>query len=194
MATSVLRFLPWSVPAKTQPQRPAELIAEFADLMHFYRAELPSFRPAQYARIQQQTPAQAAQMDGLISALLILDGLLTARAELMAQRPARLPQAELADYKVTPEHFTQQTVDFAWRRLCERYVRRSRDLLQASAPLGKPWLRGMPYRLSIARAEQVLRQIQVDPAVAYQGATKRAWVDELTASARIAWRTLTGRR
>ncbi len=194
MATSVLRFLPWPVPAESQAPRPAQLLAEFADLMHFYRPELTSFRPANYAAIQQKTPTQAAQIDGLISALLLLDGLLTARSDSAAERPLRLPQAELAEYKVTPTHFTQQTVDFAWRRLCERYVRRCRDLLQAAAPLGKPWLRGMRYRLTIARAEQVLRQIQVDPTVAYQGATKRAWVDELTASARIAWRTLTGRR
>jgi hypothetical protein len=194
MAASVLRFLPWFKPATMQPSVPPSPLAEFADLMGFYRAEIQRFRPSHYTAIQQKSPTQAAQIDGLISALFILDGLLTARSESAAQRPIRLPQAELTEYKVTLAHFSEQTVDFAWRRLCERYVRRSRDLLQAAAPLGKPWARGMRYRLCIAQTEQVLRQIQVDPAVAYQGATQRAWVDELTASARIAWRALTGRR
>jgi hypothetical protein len=194
MAASVLRFLPWFKPASMQPSAPPSPLVEFADLMRFYRAEIQRFHPSNYAAIQQKSPTQAAQIDGLISALLILDGLLSARSESTAQRPLRLAEAELTEYKVTPAHFTEQTVDFAWRRLCERYVRRSRDLLQAAAPLGKPWARGMRYRLCIARAEQILRQIQVDPAVAYQGASQRAWVDELTASVRIAWRTLTGKR
>ncbi len=194
MAATVLRFLPWFNSARMHAAPAPAPLAEFADLMQFYRHELPRFRPPAYAAIQQKNPAQAAQIDGLISALLLLDGLLSARADHAAQRPIRLPQTELTEYRVTPDHFTAQTVDFAWRRLCERYVRRSRDLLQAAAVLGKPWLAGMRYRLCIVRAEQVLRQIQVDPAVAYQGASQRALVDQLTASARIAWRALTGRQ
>lgn len=192
MSRSVLDFLPWAI--TTSDIHPSEPLEGFADLMSFYRDQLPQLRPGHYDQIGSSDPAKAAQIDGLIIALLLVDGLLCARADHQANKPLRLPTSELAEYRVDTAHFEQQTVDFAWRRLCERYIRRSRDLLQAAAILGKPWLSGMPYRLCIARTEQVLREVQVDPATAYIGGRSPKLMDRLTAMARILWRTLTGRR
>ena len=192
MSRSVLAFLPWAT--KSGATHPSSSLDGFADLMGFYREQLPRFRPGNYSSIESTNPAKAAQIDGLIVALLLVDGLLSAREDHMANMPLRLPTTELAEYRVDTAHFEQRTVDFAWRRLCERYIRRSRDLLQASAILGKPWLSGMPYRLCIARTEQVLREVQVDPATAYQGGRSPKLMDRLTAMARILWRALTGRR
>ncbi|HQT42708.1 MAG TPA: hypothetical protein PLD79_01855 [Halothiobacillus sp.] len=192
MTRSVLRFMFWPHP-NLAARSPPESLEQLGELMTFYREQLVGFRPNNHSALRLTDPTRAAQIDGLIMALLLLDGLLTARSDALAGRPLRLPTAELTEYKVTPTHFTQQTVDFAWRRLCERYVRRSRDLLQAAAMLGRPWLSGMPYRLCIARTEQVLREIQVDPAGAYQGETRPKLMAKLTAAARIFWRTLTGR-
>lgn len=196
MARSVLDFLPWAISwaISTGDIHPSEPPEEFADLMRFYRTQLPQVRPKQYDQIKAGDLAKAAQIDGLIVALLLVDGLLCAEMDYRANKPLRLPTRELAEYRVDTTHFAKQTVDFAWRRLCERYIRRSRDLLQASALLGKPWLSGMRYRLCIARTEQVLREIQVDPAVAYVGGRSPKLMDKLTALARILWRTLTGRR
>lgn len=196
MAQSILKFLPWSSKRKPESRdlTPSKPLEDFADLMTFYRAHLPQLRPEDFERIQLENPAQAAQIDGLIIALLLMDGLLCAREDYLAGRPLRLPTSELTEYRVDGVHFEQQTVDFAWRRLCERTIRRSRDLLQASAILGKPWLTGMPYRLCIARTEQVLREVQVDPANAYRGGKSQKLMDRLTATLRILWRTLTGRR
>jgi phytoene/squalene synthetase len=192
MPRSVLDFLPWA--RTTNDIHPSEPLDGFADLMRFYKEQLPQLRPANHNRIEASDPAKAAQIDGLIVSLLLIDGLLCAQADHRAGRPLRLPTSELAEYQVEPAHFEQRTVDFAWRRLCERYIRRSRDLLQAAAILGKPLLSGMTYRLCIARAEQVLREIQVDPATAYLGGRNPKLMDRLTAMARIMWRTLTGRR
>lgn len=173
---------------------PTHPFEHFADLMTFYRSQLPILRPGNHAELQARDPARAAQIDGLLIAEQLLDGLLSARHDVLNGIALRLPMAELAEYKVTDEHFHQEIVDFAWRRLCERYVKRTRDLLQASAVLGKPWFSGMRYRLSIARIEQVLRAVQVDPAVAYRGGVIPRWTDRLMAGLRIALRTLTGRR
>ncbi len=192
MSRSLLEFLPWTPRiADIHPSAPLE---DFADLMGFYKEQLPQLRPRHFEEIRSSDPAKAAQIDGLIIALLLVDGLLCARADHQANKALRLPMSELAEYRVDSAHFEQQTVDFAWRRLCERYIRRSRDLLQASAVLGKSWLTGMPYRLCITRTEQVLREVQVDPATAYHGGGSRKIMDRLTAMARILWRTLTGRR
>lgn len=192
MSRSVLEFLPW--PISIHDIHPSEPLEGFADLMSFYREQLPRLRPGHHNQIGASDPAKAAQIDGLIMALLLVDGLLCARTDHQANKPLRLPVNELAEYRVDTDHFEQQTVDFAWRRLCERYIRRSRDLLQASALLGKPWLSGMTYRFCIARTEQVLREVQVDPATAYTGGRSPKVMDRLTAMARILWRTLTGRR
>lgn len=192
MSRSVLAFLPW--PTKAGAIHASESLTGFADLMTFYREQLPRLRPENFDKIESTDPAKAAQIDGLIVALLLVDGLLSAREDHMANRHLRLPTTELAEYRVDTAHFEQRTVDFAWRRFCERYIRRSRDLLQASAILGKPWLSGMPYRLCIARTEQVLREVQVDPATAYLGGRSPKLMDRLTAMARILWRALTGRR
>lgn len=192
MSRSVLSFLPWAIAFNSF--HPSEPLESFADLMGFYRDALPKLRPGNFEKIKSNDPAKAAQIDGLIMALLLVDGLLCARADHQANKPLRLPVNELAEYRVDANHFEQQTVDFAWRRFCERYIRRSRDLLQASALLGKPWLSGMTYRLCIARTEQVLREIQVDPATAYAGGRSPKLMDRLTAMVRILWRTLTGRR
>lgn len=195
MAKPVCRVLPWR-PATTDmpPTSPSHPIDRFPDLMAFYRGQLPKLRPLNHAHIQKTDPARAAQIDGLIVACLMLDGLLSARRDAAHGIPMRLPMAELTEYKVTDEHFRREIVDFAWRRLCERYVKRTRDLLQASAVLGKPWLGGMRFRLAIARMEQVLRAIQIDPAVAYRGGSAPRWADRLMAGLRVTWRTLTGRR
>lgn len=197
MTEPITRFLPWrqTNPGRALAERtPMQPLDEFADLMAFYRDRLPALRPHDHAQRQSSDPASAARIDGLIMACLVLDGLLSARTDWSLGQPMRLPVAELSDVKVTDEHFRRETVDFAWRRLCERYVKRTRDLLQASAMLGKPWLAGMRYRLAIARIEQILRAIQVDPAVAYRGGTPYQWKDRLMAGVRILWRTLTGRR
>lgn len=197
MTEPITDFLPWrqTSPGRALAERtPIRPLNEFADLMAFYRDQLPALRPEDHARRRSGDPASAARVDGLIMASLLLDGLLSARADWSLGQPMRLPLAELSDLKVTEEHFRRETVDFAWRRLCERYVKRSRDLLQASAMLGKPWFGGMRYRLAIARIEQILRAIQVDPAVAYRGGTPHQWKERLMAGMRILWRTLTGRR
>lgn len=192
MSRSVLDFLPW--PVSIHDIHPSEPLEGFADLMSFYRDQLPRLRPGNHDQLRSSDPAKAAQIDGLIMALLLVDGVLCARTDHQTNKPLRLPVNELAEYRVDTAHFEQQIVDFAWRRLCERYIRRSRDLLQAAAILGKPWLAGMKYRLCIARTEQVLREIQVDPATAYIGGRSPKLMDRLTALARIIWRTLTGRR
>lgn len=197
MNEPILDFLPWHLTDSSHPaikRAPARPLDEFADLMAFYRDWLPDLRPRDHARLQATDPASAARIDGLIMASLLLDGLLSARADWAQGRVMRLPVAELTECKVTDAHFRDEIVDFAWRRLCERYVKRTRDLLQASALLGKPWLGGMRYRLAIARIEQVLRAIQVDPTIAYRAGVPPRWKDRLMAGARIIWRTLTGRR
>ncbi|WP_322628591.1 hypothetical protein [Halothiobacillus sp.] len=176
------------------PQSPPQALDQFPDLMTFYRSRLPQLRPLNHAKIQTNDPARAAQIDGLIIAVQLLDGLLSAHSDWAHGVPLRIAMTELSEYKVTDEHFRREIVDFAWRRLCERYVKRTRDLLQASAVLGKPWLSGMRYRFAITRIEQILRAIQVDPTVAYRGGIQPRWTDRLMAGLRIGWRTLTGRR
>lgn len=173
---------------------PPSTLEAFPDLMAFYRDQLPQFRPDNHEQLRLNDPARAAQIDGLIIATQLLDGLLSAREDRLAGRPVRLAEAELTSFKVTDKHFQQEIVDFAWRRLCERYVKRTRDLLQGAAILGKPWWGGMRYRWAIARMEQVLRAIQVDPAVAYRGGIEPRWANRLMAGLRVFWRTLTGWR
>ena len=191
---TVLRFLPWrshtQEPTPTQGQIPAQPLNSFAELMAEQRAQAPAFRPA---RVPNDT-ATRAQIDGLIAALWLLDGFLAARRDIALGHNPRISQTELTENRVTPEHFEQQRVDFAWRRFTEHQVKRCRALLQAAAPLGKPWLTGARYRRCIARTEQVLRRLQLDPALAYLGDCPETPWAKLTASARIAWRVISKRR
>ncbi|WP_407275214.1 hypothetical protein [Halothiobacillus sp. DCM-1] len=188
MTLAVLRFLPWRVPAHGAPLTGTP--PGFADLMTEARAQIEHFRP----RPRPADPAQRAQIDGLITALWLLDGFLSAGTDIAAGRIPRLSGDECRDYGITPEHFAQRRVDFLWRRYTEFQLRRCRNLLQAAAPLGKPWLRGARFRLCIARTEQVLRRLQLDPALAYTGAFPASFWARLTAAARIAWRVLSKRR
>lgn len=188
MTLAVLRFLPW--PSPTQGQTPAQAPDAFAELMTEQRAQAAAFRPKK----APSDTATRAQIDGLIAALWLLDGFLAARRDITLGHPPRISQAELAEYRVTPEHFTEQRVDFAWRRFTEHQIKRCRALLQAAAPLGKPWISGARYRLCIARTEQVLRRLQLDPALAYLGDCPQTPWGWLTANARILWRVLSKQR
>lgn len=188
MSLNVLRFLPWQTPAHGRP--PAAPLEHFADVMTEQRRQSAAFLPAH----PPTAATPRAQLDGLIAALWLLDGFLSAGTEIAAGRAPRLSEAERKEYAVTEAHFTECRVDFAWRRYTEHQVRRCRNLLQAAAPLGKPWIRGARFRLSIARTEQVLRRLQLDPALAFRGEFPQSFWANLTASARIAWRVFTKRR
>ena len=185
---TVLRYLPWRVPLRGKT--PAHPLHSFAELMTEQRAQAPDFRPPRTS----EDPAVRAQIDGLIAALWLLDGFLAARRDIAHGIIPRISQEECTAHGITPEHFTQQRVDFAWRRFTEQQIKRCRALLQAAAPLGKPWVRGARYRLSIARTEQVLRRLQIDPALAYLGDCPQTPWGLLTANARIAWRVLSKKR
>lgn len=191
MIDRVIQLLPWrptnidAARGRLERMGKDAAPASFADLITAYRALLSDLRPRSGVSTQM-----VPRIDGLIVAVLLLDGWLDATSDMSLGRTPRLPSDELAEIKVTDSHFQLRTVDFAWRRFSERYGRRIRDLLQGAGLLGKPWLGGMKYRFAIARIEQILRAIQVDPAIAYQGGPKMAGM----AAGRIVWRTLTGRR
>jgi len=169
------------------PQKPPETLG---DLMAHHRANAPAFRPRGFENLP---PADRARIDGLIAAVLVLDGLMDAREDRLAGRPLRLPAEELAELKITDEHLLEARVDFALRRMGERYGQRIRRLMQGAAPLGRPWLRGWRYRLAIARVEQLLRARQVDPALWFDAQKTARPMDRPMAAVRIAWRVLTRR-
>lgn len=191
MIERITTLVPWrmSDPERAeyalQQMQADKLIESFAELVSSYREILPHLRPKAPLSSDRQ-----ARIDGLLIAILLLDGWLDAADDYRFGRHPRLPFQELMELHVTEAHFQQQTVDFAWRRLTERYGRRIRDLLQGAAILGKPWIGGLRYRYGIARIEQILRAIQVDPQLAYRGGPKPSAM----AQGRITWRTLTGRR
>jgi len=191
MIERITTLIPWTVTSPAEAEQALERlttdtpVTSFAELISGYREILPHLRPRGRMSSDRQ-----ARIDGLLMAILLLDGWLDAANDIRLGRHPRLPAEELADLRVTEAHFEEQTVDFAWRRMSERYGRRIRDLLQGAAILGKPWIGGLRYRFAIARIEQILRAVQVDPALIYRGGPKSSAM----ALGRIFWRSLTGRR
>ena len=192
MHTRIHALLGWSPadPATRPDLLPAERLDTLGDLMAHHRGVTPAFRPRGFETLSS---ADRARIDGLIAAVLVLDGLMDAREDRLAGRPLRLPVDELDELKITDAHLLDARVDFALRRMAERYGQRIRKLMQGAAPLGRPWLGGWRYRLTIARVEQLLRARQVDPALWFDPQKTPGLMDRPMASARIAWRVLTGR-
>ncbi|MFO7809082.1 hypothetical protein [Guyparkeria sp.] len=192
MTPRVASLLGWPMDARqlNSPLAPASTPENMGELVTFYRDRLTAFRPPWFERL---SPADQPRVDGLITAVLLVDGWLDAAADREVGHALRLPADELAQLGVTDAHWNDQRVDFAFRRFNERFAGRIRGVLQGSAPLGRPWLSGWRYRLTIARVEQILRERQVDPALWFQTDTTQSPVARATASLRIAWRVLTGR-
>lgn len=192
MHARIRSLLGWSPadPSARPDLVPAAPLDTLGDLMEHYRGVAPAFRPRGFETLD---PADRARIDGLIAAVLLLDGLMDAREDRLADRPLRLPVDELAELKITDAHLLEARVDFALRRMGERYGQRIRKLMQGAAPLGRPWLGGWRYRLTIARVEQLLRARQVEPALWFDAQKTAGIMDRPMAAARIAWRVLTGR-
>ena len=192
MLARVLDLLAWPVEARLRdtPLSPTTEPANLGDLVAFYRERLATLRPAGFDRLPA---ADQARVDGLITAVLLVDGWLDAPADRAEERAMRLPADELADMRVTDAHWDEKRVDFAFRRFNERFAGQIRGVLQGAAPLGRPWLAGWRYRLTIARVEQILRERQVDPALWFEEKPMRAPLARLMAAGRIAWRVATGR-
>jgi hypothetical protein len=192
MIARVTALLAWPVDARLR-EAPLAIIAPPADmgeLIAFYRQRLDALRPPRFARLSR---ADQARVDGLITAVLLVDGWLDAASDRREHRAMRLPSDELARLGVTDHHWDEQRVDFAFRRFNERFAGQIRGVMQGAAPLGRPWLAGWRYRLTIARIEQILRERQVDPALWFATEPRRSPVARVTAALRIAWRVLTGR-
>jgi len=182
-------LLSWSAPdldkaALSPPNQPADL----GELINHYRLQIPYLRPNDY---EQLNCADQARVDGLLVGLLLLDGLLSLPETLKQGQPLRLAADDMARYQFTHQHVENRIVDFALRMMIQQTGKRSRDLLQASAALGRPWIRGARYRLSIARAEQLLRLAQTHPEIAYTGMDALGLKNHLMMQLRIAWRVLT---
>ncbi len=73
-----------------------------------------------------------------------------------------IPRDELEEYGVDPEHFRDQRNDAALRELLRRQYRRSRDLMQAGAPLGSRLHGrfGWEIRLIVAGGLRVLERLE----------------------------------
>ncbi|MFW6021014.1 MAG: hypothetical protein ACOCPR_02875 [Guyparkeria sp.] len=192
MISRVASLLGWSVDARQRdaPLAPVNTPENMGELIAFYRDRLEAFRPSWFQRLSS---TDQARIDGLITAVLLVDGWLDAVADRQAGNAMRLPADELAQLGVTDAHWQEQRVDFAFRRFNERFADRIRGVLRGAAPLGRPWLGGWRYRLTIARVEQILRERQVDPLLWFETGRSRSPVARATAGARIAWRVVTGR-
>ncbi|KTG16122.1 MULTISPECIES: hypothetical protein [unclassified Guyparkeria] len=192
MIPRVTALLAWPVEVKLReaPLVPVTEPANLGDLIAHYRARLPAFRPAWFKRLGK---ADQARVDGLITAVLMLDGWLDAHADWAAGHAMRLPADTLAEMRVTDSHWREKRVDFAFRRFNEHFAGQIRGVLQGAAALGQPWLGGWRYRLTIARVEQILRERQVDPSLWFTDRTERHGMARPMAAARVAWRVLTGR-
>ncbi|MFI9653555.1 hypothetical protein ABGV17_02320 [Guyparkeria sp. GHLCS8-2] len=192
MIPRVASLLGWPVDARLRnaPLAPASTPENMGELVTFYRERLAAFRPPWFKRLSS---ADQSRVDGLITAVLLVDGWLDAAADRQAGHALRLPADELAQLGVTEAHWNEKRVDFAFRRFNERFAGRIRGVLQGAAPLGRPWLRGWRYRLTIVRVEQILRERQVDPSLWFETEASRSPVAQAMASARIAWRVFTGR-
>lgn len=192
MIPRVTSLLAWPVEARLRnaPLSPLETPADMGELITFYRERLDAFRPPAFEHLAE---TDRARVDGLITAVLLVDGWLDAAADHQNGQAMRLPADELAQLGVTDAHWRAQRVDFAFRRFNERFAGRIRGILQGAAPLGRPWLAGWRYRLTVARVEQILRERQVDPSLWFTSEPRRSPVAWATASLRILWRVLTGR-
>ncbi|MFW6375483.1 MAG: hypothetical protein ACOCY4_03970 [Guyparkeria sp.] len=192
MSPRIASLLGWSVDARHRdaPLVPNDTPADMGELIAFYRERLAAFRPSWFQRL---STTDQARIDGLITAVLLVDGWLDAAADRQAGHAMRLPADELAQLGVNEAHWQEKRVDFAFRRFNERFAGRIRGVLRGAAPLGRPWLAGWRYRLTIARVEQILRERQVDPSLWFETGPSRSPVAWATAAARIAWRVATGR-
>ncbi len=192
MITRIASLLAWPVEARLRNAALAPVTepANLGDLIAHYRARLPTFRPKWFDRLN---PTDQARVDGLITAVLMVDGWLDAHADWQAGRAMRLPADALAEMRVTEAHWREKRVDFAFRRFNEHFARQIRGVLQGAAPLGRPWLGGWRYRLMVARVEQILRERQVEPALWFGTQPRRGWLNRPMAWSRIAWRVLTRR-
>ena len=192
MIPRITALLAWpvNVRLKQAPLVPITEPANLGDLITHYRARLPAFRPAWFNDLGK---ADQARVDGLITAVLMVDGWLDAYADWEAGHAMRLPADMLAKMRVTEAHWQEKRVDFAFRRFNEHFAAQIRGVLQGAAPLGQPWLGGWRYRLTIARVEQILRERQVDPALWFEERPAHSAVTRLVATTRITWRVLTGR-
>ncbi|RRQ24220.1 hypothetical protein D5687_03830 [Guyparkeria sp. SCN-R1] len=192
MIPRVASLLGWPVDARqlNAPLAPASTPENMGELVTFYRERLAAFRPPWFERL---SPTDQSRVDGLLTAVLLVDGWLDAAADRQAEHAVRLPADELAQLGVTDAHWNDQRVDFAFRRFNERFAGRIRGILQGAAPLGRPWLAGWRYRLTIVRVEQILRERQVDPSLWFQTETARSPVAWATAAIRITWRVVAGR-
>lgn len=192
MIPRVTSLLAWPVDARqfNAPLAPVEAPEDMGELIAFYRDRLDAFRPPWF---QDLSSTDRARVDGLITAVLLVDGWLDAPADRQAGHPMRLPTDELAQLGVTEAHWNEHRVDFAFRRFNERFAGRIRGILQGAAPLGRPWRQGWRYRLTIVRVEQILRERQVDPSLWFETQASRTPVAQAMATMRIAWRVLTGR-
>lgn len=192
MIPRVTALLAWPVKVRLReaPLVPVTEPANLGDLIAHYRARLPAFRPAWFKELDK---TDQARIDGLITAVLMVDGWLDAHADWAAGHAMRLPADVLAEMRVTDTHWREKRVDFAFRRFNEHFASQIRGVLQGAAALGQPWLGGWRYRLTIARVEQILRERQVDPGLWFEDRNHRSALASLMASARIAWRVATGR-
>ncbi|MCL7743498.1 hypothetical protein LV476_00820 [Guyparkeria hydrothermalis] len=192
MIPRVTALLAWPLEVKLRqaPLVPVTEPANLGDLIAHYRARLPAFRPPWF---DQLDTTDQARVDGLITAVLLLDGWMDAHADQAAEHAIRLPADTLAEMKVTEAHWQDKRVDFAFRRFNEHFAGQIRRVLQGAAALGQPWLGGWRYRLTIARVEQILRERQVDPSLWFDDRAGRHGLAKLMAGARIGWRVVTGR-
>ncbi len=192
MLPRIADLLAWPVEARLRnaPLVPVTEPANLGDLIAHYRARLPAFRPEGFDRLGT---TDQARVDGLITAVLLVDGWLDAHSDWEAGRAMRLPADMLTEMRVTDAHWREQQVDFAFRRFNEHFASQIRGVLQGAAPLGRPWLSGWRYRLVIARVEQILRERQVEPALWFGAQPRRGWLNRPAAWLRVAWRVLTRR-
>jgi hypothetical protein len=192
MHDRVTRLIAWPVDSRPSnaPLTPVAPPENLGELITFYRERLAAFRPPWF---ESRPPADQARIDGLITAVLMVDGWLDAAADRESGQALRLPADELAQLGVTEAHWRRRRVDFAFRRFNERFAGRIRRLLQGAAPLGRPWREGWRYRLTIVRVEQILRERQVDPSLWFEVHPRRGLAAGTTAAIRIGWRVLTGR-
>ena len=192
MIPRIAALLAWPVKVRLRqaPLVPVAEPANLGDLIEHYRARLSAFRPPWFKQLDK---TDQARVDGLITAVLMVDGWLDAHADRAAGHAMRLPADVLAEMRVTEAHWEEKRVDFAFRRFNEHFAGQIRGVLQGAAALGKPWLGGWRYRLTIARVEQILRERQVDPALWFEDRNHRSPLAGLMASIRIAWRVITGR-
>ena len=192
MIPRVTALLAWPVDARLRdaPLVPVIEPANLGDLIAHYRTRLPAFRPEWFDRLGK---SDQARVDGLITAVLMVDGWLDAYADWAEGRAMRLPADVLAEMRVTESHWQEKRVDFAFRRFNEHFAGQIRGVLQGAASLGRPWLGGWRYRLTIARVEQILRERQVDPALWFKAEPVRSPLARAMAAMRIAWRVATGR-